>query len=62
MKEINDPHGTLDGEFRSKRDTDSGRRCFGCIRNAAKDIRLVREAKFAAEAIAQCPHIVERRG
>ena len=30
----------------------------GCIRNAAKDIRLVREAKFAAEAIAQCPHIM----
>ena len=30
----------------------------GCIRNAAKDIRLVREAKSAAEAIGECPHIL----
>lgn len=29
-----------------------------CIREAAKDIRLVREAESAAEAIAQCPHII----
>ena len=30
----------------------------GCIREAAKDIRLVREAKYAAEAMEQCPHII----
>lgn len=30
-----------------------------CIRNAAKDIRLVREAKTAAEAMAQCPNVMK---
>ena len=30
----------------------------GCIREAAKDVRLVREAAEAAEAMADCPHIV----
>lgn len=30
----------------------------GCIRESAKDIRLVREAKLAAEAMEQCPHII----
>lgn len=29
-----------------------------CIRDAARDIRLVREAAAAAEAMEQCPHIV----
>ena len=29
-----------------------------CIRNSAKDIKLVREAQFAAEAISDCPHIL----
>jgi len=29
-----------------------------CIRSAAKDVRLVREAAAAAEAIAECPHIM----
>ncbi|MDE6775051.1 MAG: stage IV sporulation protein A [Ruminococcus sp.] len=29
-----------------------------CIRESAKDIKLVREAESAAEAIAQCPHII----
>lgn len=29
-----------------------------CIRAAAKDVRLVREAAAAAEAMADCPHIV----
>jgi len=29
-----------------------------CIREAAKDVRLVREAAEAAEAMADCPHIV----
>ncbi len=28
-----------------------------CIRNAARDIRLVREAELAAEGMSQCPHI-----
>lgn len=28
-----------------------------CIREAAKDIKIVRETGFAAEAMAQCPHI-----
>lgn len=31
----------------------------GCIRNAAKDIRLVREAKTAAEAMSGCEHIIK---
>ena len=31
----------------------------GCIRNAAKDICLVRETASAAEAMAQCPHIMK---
>ncbi|MBR2283590.1 MAG: stage IV sporulation protein A [Ruminococcus sp.] len=30
----------------------------GCIRSSAKDVRLVREAAAAADAIAECPHIV----
>lgn len=30
----------------------------GCIRSAAKDIRLVREAESAVLGIAQCPHII----
>ncbi|MBR1823983.1 MAG: stage IV sporulation protein A [Ruminococcus sp.] len=30
-----------------------------CIRNAAKDIRLVREAKTATEAMAQCPNVMK---
>ncbi len=30
-----------------------------CIRNAAKDIKLVREAGTAVEAMAQCPHVVK---
>ena len=30
-----------------------------CIRNAAKDIRLVRESEDAAAAIAQCPDVVK---
>ncbi|MBQ1340593.1 MAG: stage IV sporulation protein A, partial [Ruminococcus sp.] len=29
-----------------------------CIRDAAKNIKLVREAASAAEAMAQCPHVV----
>ncbi len=29
-----------------------------CIREAAKDVRLVREAVASAEAMAECPHIV----
>lgn len=29
-----------------------------CIREAAKDIKLVREAASAAKAMAQCPHVV----
>lgn len=29
-----------------------------CIRNAAKDIKLVREAETAVEAMSQCPHII----
>ena len=29
-----------------------------CIRNSAKDIKLVREAQLAAEAISDCPHIL----
>lgn len=29
-----------------------------CIRNSAKDIKLVREARLAAEAMADCPHII----
>ena len=29
-----------------------------CIRNAAKDIRLVREVQSAADAMAECPHII----
>lgn len=29
-----------------------------CIRTSAKDIRLVREAKTAVEAMAHCPHII----
>lgn len=31
----------------------------GCIREAAKDIRLVREAETAAEAMSHCPHVVK---
>lgn len=31
----------------------------GCIREAAKDIRLVREAESAAEAMSHCPHVVK---
>ena len=30
-----------------------------CIRNAAKDIKLVREAKTAAEAMLQCPNVIK---
>ncbi len=30
-----------------------------CIRNAAKDIKIVREAKIAAEAMGKCPHIIK---
>lgn len=30
-----------------------------CIRNAAKDIKIVREAKIAAEAMGECPHIIK---
>ena len=30
-----------------------------CIRNAAKDIKLVREAKTAAEAMSQCPNVIK---
>lgn len=30
----------------------------GCIRAAAQDIKLVREAKAAAQAMAECPHVV----
>ena len=30
-----------------------------CIRNAAKDIRIVREAKTAADAMGECPHIIK---
>ena len=30
-----------------------------CIRNAAKDIKIVREAKIAAEAMAECPHMLK---
>lgn len=30
----------------------------GCIRESARDVRLVREAAAAAESIAACPHIV----
>ena len=30
----------------------------GCIRESAKDIHLVRDAKYAAEAMEQCPHII----
>ena len=29
-----------------------------CIRNSAKDIRLVRETETAVQAMAQCPHII----
>ena len=29
-----------------------------CIRNSAKDIKLVREAQLAAKAISDCPHIL----
>lgn len=29
-----------------------------CIRSAAKDIRLVREVQSAADAMAECPHII----
>lgn len=29
-----------------------------CIRNSAKDIRLVREAQTAVQVMAQCPHII----
>ncbi|MDE5556336.1 MAG: stage IV sporulation protein A [Ruminococcus sp.] len=29
-----------------------------CIRNSAKDIKLVREVKMAVEAMSQCPHII----
>lgn len=29
-----------------------------CIRNAARDIKLVREAETAVQAMAQCPHII----
>ena len=29
-----------------------------CIRNAARDIKLVREAETAVEAMSQCPHII----
>lgn len=29
-----------------------------CIREAAKDIKLVREAELAAEAMAECPHVI----
>lgn len=29
-----------------------------CIRNAAKDIKLVREAQTAVQVMAQCPHII----
>ena len=29
-----------------------------CIRNSAKDIKLVREAELAAEAMSDCPHIL----
>lgn len=31
----------------------------GCIREAAKDIRIVREAESAAEVMSQCPHVVK---
>lgn len=30
-----------------------------CIRNAAKDIKLVREAQSAAEAMSQCPDVIK---
>ncbi len=30
-----------------------------CIRNAAKDIKIVREAKIAAEVMGECPHIIK---
>ena len=30
-----------------------------CIRNAAKDIKIVREAASAAEAMSDCPHIIK---
>ena len=30
-----------------------------CIRNSAKDIKLVREAEMAAEAMSQCPDIIK---
>ncbi len=30
-----------------------------CIRNAAKDIKLVREAEIAAEAMSECPHVLK---
>ena len=30
-----------------------------CIRNAAKDIRLVREAENAAEAMSKCPYVIK---
>ncbi|MDE6539233.1 MAG: stage IV sporulation protein A [Ruminococcus sp.] len=29
-----------------------------CIRNSAKDIKLVREVEMAVEAMSQCPHII----
>lgn len=29
----------------------------GCIRNAAKDVKLVREAESAANAMSDCPHV-----
>lgn len=31
----------------------------GCIREAAKDIRLVREAETAVSAMSECPHVVK---
>ncbi len=30
-----------------------------CIRNAARDVKIVREAKAAAEAMSECPHIIK---
>lgn len=30
-----------------------------CIRSAAKDIKLVREAEIAAEAMSECPHVLK---
>ena len=31
----------------------------GCIRNAARDIKIVREAEIAAAAMSECPHIIK---